>query len=67
MIIICLYLIFIFNLQIFLTIAKRNITVEYNGLLWVALDRITILVYDSDDKPMNWIEMRIVKNNQSTR
>lgn len=39
-----------------LTYERKNIfhKIEYNGLLWVALDYYTIVKYNSSDKPMKW-------------
>lgn len=34
------------------TTKKYEYKVEYNGLLWVILDRWTIIKYKSSDKPM---------------
>ena len=52
-----LYVIFLFNFKGYISTFTIYINVEYNGLLWVMLDRYTIWKYNSLDKPMHWLKI----------
>ena len=42
--------------------------IEYNGALWVVLDRYTIDKYNSDDKPMKWFRFdKYIKENNGAK
>jgi len=55
-IIITAYLILLWDCKITHTNKNWVYKIKYNGLLWVALDYYTIIKYNSDDKPMKWID-----------
>jgi len=51
------YLLFLSNFSLSYSNHKSKFQFEYNGIVWVALDQFTILYYQSDDEPMNWVEI----------
>lgn len=53
------YLIFILDFELIYTSAKGRITsIEYNGLLWVLLDRWLDWYYDIDWRPLiQWVQI----------
>lgn len=53
LILVLLYLVLFLDLTLSVTYDKRvKYTVQYNGLVWVALDYMNILATYSTDKPM---------------
>lgn len=49
------YLILLFDFELIIESGNTIRKIEYNGFIWVALDRYTIWRYESDDKPMCWL------------
>jgi hypothetical protein len=54
--VIAAYLIILGDFTMTYSNKKKDIKLEYNGLLWVGLDYWSIWKYKSDDKPMKWAE-----------
>ena len=57
--IIAAYFIFIWDCKITYTDVDKVIKIEYNGLVWVALDYYSIIKYKSSDIPKKWISLSI--------
>lgn len=60
-VIITAYILLLWDFKASYLNAKTEYKIEYHGLLWVGLDYCTILVYKSEDKPMKWINVKIIK------
>ena len=52
-----IYLLFLLDFKIKYSNDNFTYKVEYNGLLWVALDHYTIDKYNSTDIPIKWIKI----------
>lgn len=62
LIILCI-LLFIFEFT--LTFKSKNnysYEIKWKGIIWVLLDRASILYYNSDDEPMKLVEYKKFKN-----
>jgi len=57
--IIFIWMLLAFDLEFTLTTKNKRYKLKYNGLLWVGLDYYTIIKYNSNDKVMPWVELKI--------
>lgn len=51
------YLLLLWDFNATYSNSRKEYKVEYNGLVWVALDYWSIEKYHSLDKPMKWISV----------
>lgn len=56
--IIAAYLILLSTFKITYSNQKYIWEIEYKGLIWVGLDYWSIWKYDSDDKPVKWLDWK---------
>jgi len=58
---IIIYLIFLFDYTIIYSNKNKKVEykIEYRGLVWVGLDYWSILKYQSNDKPMKWLDYEV--------
>jgi hypothetical protein len=56
--IIAAYLILLWDCKITYSNQKYVWKIEYKGLLWVGLDYWSIWKYESNDKPMKWLDWK---------
>ena len=54
-------ILFVFNTTITTTSKTEERKIIINGLIWILLDYYTIWRYESDDKPMKWVEIKRTK------
>jgi hypothetical protein len=57
-----IYIILLFSFKLTYSNDKLTYIINYNGLLWVALDNYTINKYHSNDIPMKWFNFTKVNN-----
>jgi hypothetical protein len=70
-ILLIVFLIIFSDVSLSFTFKKNKHSLKYNGLLWVTLDYWSIWKYNSNDKPMKWVEYKKtqtdnLKTNEST-
>lgn len=51
------YALLLWSFDLEITCGKRITSINYNGLVWVTLDKWTIYKYKSTDLPMKWINI----------
>lgn len=60
--VIIIYLILFFDFEATYQCGKITHKIEYNGIVWIALDYCTIVKYHSDDKPMSFVKYSKTEN-----
>jgi hypothetical protein len=52
------YMLLLWDCTITASTKNNTYKLEYNGLVWVALDHHTINIYHSSDTPMKWLSIQ---------
>lgn len=56
LVIMILWVILLSDFNISLQLGNKKYELKYNGLVWVGLDYFTIMKYNSQDKPMKFLQ-----------
>jgi hypothetical protein len=55
--VLAIYILVLWDVKLKFSSSRETWKLEYNGLLWVGLDRWSITKYRSNDRPKQFVEM----------
>lgn len=56
LIVIILYILLLWDFRLKITTKNSTLIINYNGLVWVALDKYSMLKYKMKNSPIKWID-----------